>query len=279
MLWTPNQGKCRTITNYGIVGSATPGTGVPSNATTLLDGAVTEVISAANNVFDSWGIEIVITNTGANATAAEACMDILIGGATDDILIASLICGYAVGAAQAASFGYRYFFPLHIPQGKRIAAVLASVRVSITSQVMITLLGNSPSPFRTARKITTLGTQINNARGQAIVPTASGGAASVTELIASTADDYFALLPGFQPATDTTLTPAGFVNIGIGVGAATVDRVGTWFFGKSTGESCEGPVPFLPAFGQFPTGSRITMLASNSGGNDAAYDGLIYALS
>lgn len=275
MLWLPNNGRVNVITNAGIVGTATPGTGLPSNATTLLDGAVTEIISAANNVQESWGIKIWISSTGLAATAAEACADILIGGATDDVLIPALICGYAV----AQGSGYGYYFPLHIPQGKRIAARLASVRVSITAQIVIWLYGGSNPPWQVGRKVTALGTQINNARGQAIVPTASGGAASVTQLIASTAEDYFALAPGFQAATDTTITPNGYVNIGIGLGAATEDRVGTWWFSKTTGEDMGGPWPTFPVFRDVPAGSRVTMLASNSGANDAAYDGLVYAVS
>jgi len=248
---------------------------LPSNATTLLDGAVTEVISAANNTQDSWGIMINISATGASATAAEACADILIGGATDDVLIPALICGYA----GTNGGGYSYFFPLAIPQGLRIAATLASVRTSITARIIVNLYGGSPAPWRTGNKVTTYGTQINGARGQAVVPTASGGTASVTQMTASSTYDHFAFLPGFQPATDTTITPAGAVNIGIGTGAATEERIGTWWFTKTTAEDCTGPLFSLPVFQEVTAGTRLTMLASNSGANDAAYDGLIYAVS
>lgn len=274
MLWTPQKGRTTVISNQGIVGTASFGTGVPSNATTLLDGAVTELISAANNTQDSWGISLYITATGAGASASEACMDILIGGATDDVLIPALICGYSSLPQTWAS----YFFPLHIPQGKRIAASLASVRTSITSKVICHLYGGSPPPFRVGRKVTTYGTQVNNARGQAVVPTASGGAASVTEITASTTEDHFAVLPGFQPETDTTI--AGIYHyIGIGVGAATEDRIGTWMYTSTSSEQFGGPFPPMPAFVDIPAGARLTMLASNSGANDAAYGGLIYAVS
>jgi hypothetical protein len=278
MLWTPNQGILRTITNGGVVGTTTPGTGIPSNATTLLDGAVTEVISAAANIQDSWGMEIYITNNGASATIAESAMDILIGGATDDILISALLCGYARSGSDAGSGGYSWFFPLHIPQGKRIAAVFASVRTSITARILITLYGNSPSPFRTGSKVTTYGAQVNNARGQALTIAASGGAATATEMTASTTEDHFALIPGCQPATDTTVA-SGFAYIGIGIGAAPEDTVGSWFFEKNSGESCTGPFPKMPAFGNYPVGSRLTILASGPSSNDLATDGLIYAVS
>lgn len=279
MLWVPSSGSVRVITNGGIVGSATPWTGVPSNATTLLDGAVTELISAANNTQDSWGFEVVICSTGASATASEAALDLLIGGATDDILVSALLCGYSIGGNTASAGAIRYFFPVHIPAGVRIAAVLASVRTSITARVGIWLYGGSVPPFRVGRDITTYGTQANNARGQALTVTASGGAAGVTQMTASTTSDHFYMVPGFQPATDTTITPGGWVNIGIGVGASTEQRIGTWWWGKDTGESMVGPMPSLGAFGHVASGQRLSILASNSGTNDSAYDGLIYAVS
>ena len=280
MLWVPQKGVVKAISNYGLVGTTTPGTGLPSNGTTLLDGAVTEIISAAANVQDSWGIEVVVIASGALTTASEACVDILIGGATDDVLIPALICGYAVPFSNGGGSGQRYLFPLHIPQGVRIAAQLASVRTSITAQILVTLFGGSPPPWRVGRKVTAIGTQVNNARGQALTaPGTSGGAATVTEMVASSAEDYFAFLPGFQPATDTSVVQA-YVNIGIGVGAATEERIGTWFYKKDTNEDVAGPMPCFPCFRDVPAGTRLSLLASTSNSaNDADQDGMIYAVS
>lgn len=277
MLWLPQSGCGITvITNGGIVGSATPWTAVASNATTLLDGAVTELISAANNTRDSWGLEVLITATGAATTASEAALDLLIGGATDDVLAAALLCGYTNAASSGAT---RYFFPVHIPAGLRIAAQLASVRTSITARVGIWLYGGSNPPFRVGRKITTYGTQVNNARGVALTVAASGGTAGVTQMTASSTYDHFYMVPGFQPATDTSVTPAGWVNVGIGVGASTEQRIGTWWYGKDTTENSNSMIPMFGAFCNVPAATRLSILASNSGANDAAYDGLIYAVS
>lgn len=275
MLWLPSGGgDSRIITNGGIVGSATPGTAVTSGGTANTYGTVTELISAANNTQDSWAIEVAIINTGASATASEASLDILVGGATDDVLISSLLCGYTYNASATS-----FWFPVHVPAGVRIAARLSSARTSAASRVLVWLYGGATPPFRVGRKVTTYGTKINNSRGVSITPTASGGAASATQITASTTEDHFCFLPGFQPATDTTITPAGWQSIGIGVGAATEQRIGSWWFGKDTSEVTAGPLPSRPVFVDVPSGSRLTMLASNSGANDAAYDGLIYAVS
>lgn len=276
MLWVPTQGAPTIITNGGIVGTALPWTEVPENASTNTYGAVTELISAANNTQESWGIEIVIWGTGASAAASEAACDILIGGATDDVLISSLLCGYSYQAGFS-----RYFFPLHIPRGVRIAAQVSTVRTGITSlpRVGVWLYGGGVPPFPVGRKVTTYGTKINNSRGQAVTPTASGGAASVTQMTASSTEDHFYFLPGFQPATDTTITPQGWMNVGIGVGASTEQRIGTWWYQKDTAEQWVGPLPGLGSFAHVDAGQRLTLLVSNSGANDAAYDGLIYACS
>jgi hypothetical protein len=141
------------------------------------------------------------------------------------------------------------------------------------------LYGGGNPPFKTGCRVTTYGTKVNNSRGQAVVPTASGGAASVTQMTASSTAEAFYFMPGFQNSTDTTVTPNGWMNIGIGVGAATEERIGTWWVGKDTNEVNTGPLPTMGAFRDVPSGTRLSMLASNSGANDAAYDGLIYAVS
>lgn len=274
MLLTPQKGRQKVISNLGIVG-AELGTGITSNATTLLDGAVTELISAAANIQDSWGIFINILDTGNITTISHACMDILIGGATDDVLIAALICGHTF---DTRGNNIPYFFPIHIPQGKRIAATYASVRTSSTARIGVSLIGGGIPPFRVGRKVTTYGTQISNARGQAVVPALSGAAASVTEMTASTSEDHFAFMPGFQPENDSSLLSTS-INIGIGVGASTEDRIGTWHYETGQDETIGGPMPAFPAFCDVPAGSRLTMLASNLSASNDTYGGLIYAVS
>lgn len=276
MLWTPQKGEASVITNAGIVGSATNiGTRVPEGATTNTYGTVTELISAANNTQDSWGVFVLVALTGASAAATQTCVDILAGAATEDVLIPGLLSGYTYGGSLRG-----WYFPVHVPSGTRISARLSTVRTAIADpSVAVYLYGGSPPPHRVGRKVTTYGQKIDNSRGQAVTPTASGGAASVTQLSASSSEAHFYWLPSFQAATDTTITPNGYMSIGIGVGAATEQRIGTWWFGKDTNENLVGPMPSMGAFVDVPEGTRITMLASNSGANDAAYDGLIHAVS
>lgn len=271
-LCIPHTNDLKVITNSGIVGSTTPGTGLPSSATTLNYGTVTQLISAANNTQDSWGIEVTILETGASATSSEASVDILIGGATDDVLISSLLCANVYAGTSRS-----YFFPIHIPAGVRIAARLASVRTSITAQIIVSLYGGGAPPFRIGRKVTTYGTKINNARGVAITPAASGATASATQVTASTSEDHFAFNVGFQIVT-TTVALRNYA-IGIGVGASTEERMGqTWWHLADTGEKAT-TFPTMCHWADVPAGTRLALLVSNSGTNGTAYDGHVYAIS
>lgn len=277
MLWVPTAGDQKVITNCGIVGSANPGTQVPDGGSVNTYGTVTELISAANNVQDSWGIMIHVAPTlNPSAIVGEMSLDILIGGATDDVLISSLLCG----GGYTGGNGRTFFFPVHVPGGVRIAAQLSAGAAQTTeAYVMVWLYSGSVPPFPVGRKVTTYGTKVNNSRGVAVTPTASGGAASVTQITASTTEDCFYLLPGFQVSTDSTISAVGMQAVGIGVGASTEERIQTWWFGKNAGELQSGPVPPFGCFRDVPSGTRLTILASNSGANDTAHDALIYAVS
>lgn len=277
VLWTPTPAAVNVIRNGGIVGSSTPGTSVPDGGSVNTYGTVTELISAANNVRDSWGIEILCMATlNPSALVGEASLDILIGGATDDVLISSLLVGGSYFSAQRS-----FFFPVHIPAGVRIAAKISAGAAQTTEPcVLVNLYGGVEPPFRTGRKVTTYGTKVNNSRGVAITPSTSGGAATATEITAATSEDHFWFLPGFQVSTDSTLTTNTTINVGIGVGAATEERIGTWWFSKAASEVQSGPWPSMGAYRDVPAGTRLTLLASNGGAaNDAAHDGLIYAVS
>lgn len=278
MLWHPGGGGSgySIISNTEIVGTSAPGTNVPDGASVNTYGTVTELISAANNVRDSWGIWIFPSiNTNPSALAGQACLDILVGGATDDALVSGLLVGGAYSTAARA-----FFFPVHIPAGVRIAAQISAGTAQTTeASVVVNLYGGGVPPFRVGRKVTTYGTKIDNSRGQAVTPAQSGAAASVTQMTASTTEDHFYFLPSFQVSVDTTIATATYNNIGIGVGAATEERIGTWWFGKSADERQSGPFPQLGVFRNVPSGTRLTMLASNGGTNDSNYDGLIHAVS
>jgi len=276
MLLHPGTGGVKKITNAGLVGTLFPGTPLTPGITTFP--APTEVISAAQNVQDSWGIGIWIYGTGLNGFATEAAANIYIGGVTDSLLISSLLCGYALELPQGQ--GWHWLFPLHIPRGVRLAASISSILspVSTKAGIVIELYGGCLPPWRVGRKVTTYGVKVNNNRGQAVTPGTSG-AISIQQIVAATTEAHFAFMPGFNAGGDTTLAQA-FVNVTIGIGASQEERIGTWAIVKPSTEDMGGPFPMLPAFRDVPAGTRLSLLLSHSNAsNDTSYSGHIYAVS
>jgi hypothetical protein len=280
MRWVPHQGDEDVISNTQIVApsSGLMGTAVPDGASVNTYGTVTELISAANNTRDSWAIEIgFMATTTPSALAGEGALDILIGGATDDVLINSLLVGGTYMGGMRS-----YFFPLHIPAGLRIAARFSSAYTHTTDPGVVCTLysGSAPGGMKSGRKVTTYGTKASNSRGVSITPGQNGAAGSWTQIVASTTEDHFYFMPGFQVEVDTTIASVGMMNVGIGVGAATEERIGTWWFSKNASEQQSGPNPARGVNRWVPSGTRLSMQASVSSTTaDSNHGGLIYAVS
>ena len=263
------------VTNGQIVGTGAPGTSV-AEGTSPDFGSIVELISAAANDQESWGIWVFVNiNQNPSATAGGACFDILAGDAgSEEVIIPGLLVGGAYGTASRS-----WYFPLLIPPGTRISARCATeVAHASNPSVLVELYGGGIAPHSVGSKVTTYGTKVNDARGQAITPSQSGAAASATQLTAATSDDHFYFLPSFQVEVDTTISTQTFVNVGIGAGTGSGDRLGTWWFGKDASERQSGPFPQRASISRVPAGTRLVLLASNGGTNDSNYGGLIHAV-
>jgi hypothetical protein len=145
-------------------------------------------------------------------------------------------------------------------------------------RVGIFLYGGNGSPsHRVGSRVTTygIGTVPN---GTAITPGASGGEGAWAQITASTTEDHFALVPSFQPTNDSTINFRSYA-LDLGVGAATEEEVAQSYWYMSTNTERFQNVNSMPAFVDVPSGTRLAMRASNSGTNDAGYDGAIHAVS
>ena len=276
MLWVPKKGILRRETNIGTVGTASPGTAVTTGGASNTKGAVAQLI--ASTAFDAYWVRIIACNYGLAATASEGAMDILTGAATEDILIPNLLFGNCGEIANTSGGAKVWDFPLYIPAGTRLSCQAAGVRLSTAFHVGIFLYGGDGiPPFRVGTRVTTygMGTVPN---GTAITPGASGAEGSATQITASTSDDHFAFVPSFQTATDTTVNNRGLA-VDILIGAATEEEIGSWLFHTDVNEHMDGPFNPMPAFQDVPSGTRLAMRASNNGTNDAAYNGVIHAVS
>jgi hypothetical protein len=281
MLWVPQKGALRVEHNLPAIGTAigSIGTAVTTGASASTKGSYAEVFASTS--FDAYLIEVWVWNYAATATDSQLCVDVAIGAATEEIIIPDLLCGgaHTTAGANQASMGRRFTFPLYIPAGTRITARGAGDRVSTAFRILITLWGgDGMPPFRVGSEVTTYGISTLPA-GTAITPGASGAEGAWTQITASTTQDHFAVLPGYQNGLDTTKTAAGYM-IDLGEGAATEEEIGRWLFSQSSGEEEDGPYPSWPYYKDIPSGTRLSMRASSSSALDSGTEnGVIYAVS
>jgi hypothetical protein len=272
MLWVPQMGLQRIAHNTGTVGSDTVGTSVTTAGSASSKGAPAELI--ASTPFDSYWIDVLASNYAAAATLSECALDILVGPATERILIPNLLAG------QSGSKGPRLWsFPLYIPAGTRIAAQAAGTRVSTSIAVAVFLYGGAGMPpHRVGTKVTTYGMGTLPI-GTVIAPGASGAEGSWAQLTGASSEDHFYLLPSFQGNGDITMFGRN-IQIDLGIGAATEQELGSWWFVGTLDEEMRGPYPSRGVFHPVPSGSRLVMRASNEGTNDAGgYTGVVHAVS
>lgn len=206
-------------------------------------------------------------------------MDLLLGAATEEVIISDMLMGFCGDMGAAGRGGKTWEFPLYIPAGSRLAAQAAGIRTSTAMRVAIWLYGGDGyPPWRPGGKVTTygMGTVPN---GTAITPGASGAEGSWTQITASTSEDHFAFVPSFQISNDLS-TNARVYMVDLGLGAATEEEIMEGYvFSGDTAESMTGPLNGMPCFQDVPSGTRLVMRASNSGTNDAGYNGVIHCLS
>lgn len=277
MLWVPKKGILRREHNTPTVGGANIGTQVTTGAASNTKGSAAQLIASTS--FDAYLVIVWASAYAATAATSSGCLDIMIGAATEEVIIPDLLMGGCASGSAVARIGAKYWiFPLYIPAGSRLSAKAAGVRTSTAMTVAIWLYGGDGiPPFRVGSKVVTYGVTVPN--GTSITPGASAAEGSWTQITGSTSEDHFAVVPSFQVGTDTTVSN-NRLAVDVGIGAATEEEIlqSAWFV-TSGDETCANFGPILPAFQDIPSGSRLTMRASNSGVNDAAYDAALHCVS
>jgi hypothetical protein len=224
MLWLPQKGVVKCQHNLGAAGAASRGTSCTTGGTAATKGTAVQLL--ASTLFDVYWVTVLASGYGLSATTSQGCLDILVGEATEEVLIPNLLMGFCGGGGSGGTTLQagmkRWNFPLYIPAGQRIAARVAGDRTSTAMIVGIILYGgNGYPPFRVGTKVTTYGITTVPAGTDVAAgySTAQGGWVQIS---AATSSDHFAFCPSFHPTDgDTTLTPIKNVHVGIGIGAAT----------------------------------------------------------
>jgi len=283
LLWVPQKGIIRVEHNLGNVGTSTPGSGVSTGAAASTKGTPAELITST--AFDAYWITVLASNYGLAATTAQGCLDILVGAATEEVLIPNLLMGFCGGSSALGESSKRWDFPLYIPSGTRIAAQVAGDRLSTAMRVGIILYGGDGAPpFRVGRKVTTYGITTVPA-GTDVAAGYSAAEGAWVEIDAGTDEDHFAFVPSFHPTDgDTTFVSIKAVYMDMGVGAATEELMlgqqQSFIFRVGSGELCEGPWNSMPVIQDVPSGTRLVARLSYSGATDTGEpDCAIHAVS
>jgi len=267
MLWVPQKGVVR----HGSSGIVQVTTGASSGT----KGSVVELIASTS--FDAYWVLVYVRNYANAGSASEGAMDILIGAATESILIPDLLVGYC-GASTNGFAGKSWLFPLYVPAGSRLSARAAGARTSTNIATRINLYGGLGLPqTRVGTRVTTYGVSVPN--GTTITPGESSAEGSWAQIVASTSEDHFCFVPSFQLQADSTINNRAY-EVEIGIGAATEEAIGPDFiFGTDSSENMFGPANQFPVFAEVLVGTRLVMRASNSSTNDGGYGGAIHAVS
>ncbi len=263
--------------NIGSVGTATPGASVTTGASSNTKGTAVELI--ASTARESFWITVMAVGYGNNATASAGCLDILIGSATESVLIPDLLIGGAGGIAAQEKGIKTWDFPLYIPAGARIAAQAAGERTATAFRVAVMLRGGGTGdpPWKYGTKVTTYGASAPS--GTAITAGASGAEGNWTQITASTTEPHIAVVPSLQVAAADVSWLARPVFVDIGVGAATEEQIAESYIWQTDNvETMCGPVPSFPTYCPIPSGTRLTMRASGSGTVDG-YEGALHCVS
>jgi hypothetical protein len=277
MLWVPQKGKLRVEHNIGSTANQDYGTAVTTGASASTKGSPAELFSSTS--FDCYFLTVIAHGLAQGSMASQGSMDLLIGAATEEILIADMLCGYCPKETDNTAPKV-WNFPLYIPAGSRLAAQAASARTSHLFRVGAFLHGGDGyPPFRVGGKVTTYGMG-TVPDGTTITPGSSGAEGAWAQMTAGTSEDHFALVPSFQPSGVTSLG-ARVMPVDIGIGAATEEQVAEGYvFTISTVERMAGPFfPVLPCLQDIPSGTRLVMRASHGGTPESTYNGVIHAVS
>ena len=228
-------------------------------------GTPVELIAATAH--DAQWIEVMVGNP---STTISAAVDILIGAATEAILIPKLIFkGRAAGDG-----GGRWLFPVFIPKGSRIAARLQSFSASPTCLVGVVLFNSGigahgmPTNVIHYGTITAPGTQGVNVDPGAVAHTKS----TPVQITAATARDHHWLVLTIENVDATWASAAKkLIDVMIGSSTETALVANLAVGGAGTADKqLPEEVFHLPVF--VPKGSRLSVRAQCSSTTDVDRD-------
>jgi hypothetical protein len=234
-----------------------------AHASANTKGAYTELVSAAGNTYDKYGIGLQILQDPAQFTR-DCLFDIAIGEAGVEVVVLSNIL-YSMPTHAGGLCGA---FPLFIPRGVRIAVCFQSSTGSSTNKVVPTWFSRNAW----VRKLTycdTYGADTSDSGGLSVDPGAAADTQGAWTLLSASTSRRIRMVCFTVGAQLNSARSTGyhFPRLGVGAGGAEVEKL---FFVFESAAFFDGVQPYF--FGPFPidipAGSRLT-LAGQSNITDA----------
>ncbi len=229
----------------------TSATTITAHATAHTKGSWVELV--ATTPFDVTLLGVGGSDTRGSNTDTSQLTDIGVGAAAaEKLLIANIPSGY--GAINIVG-GRTAWFPVEIPSGTRIAARMQALITVDVVDIRLLMFGKSSwSSVPQFQTIDTIGALTASSHGTTL-------STSITEIIASTAEDYKALGWGVDGGGDTSMGADPFVTIYVGAGAAEkvlIDNLQVWTGSTEAMEAYVVPQGILPMEMNIPSGSRLS---------------------
>ena len=218
-------------------------------------GAWTEII--ASNAADTSALLVYPQYTGQNALNTATLLDIGTGAAGAETVVAGDI---AIGGLSGTYLAFGYLIPIKITNSTRIAARIQSIVTggkTATVELRTFAMGNVTT---VPTSVDVLGTSTATSAGTNV------GSASYTEVVASTSQNYEAIIavPSFSSSSGaTTVSSSLFVATG---SAGNETDIAELHYRESTAESVfyAGPDSSWVTAASIPAGTRLSAKTSTS---------------
>ena len=246
----------KTITEATGLGTTSRGIVVTANASANTKGSATQLI--ASTAYEGAGVWL---SMQSNTSAAVIFLDLMIGAATESVLVPNIVMARTNQIHQSA-----VFIPVRIPKGSRISAKTQSSVGGALCYVLAQVVPTSPtfpSPYgrATAYGLTTASTTMVDVDAGASADTKG----AFTEIVASTTNPIHSLIVGVCPGSDVTTAALCYFMLDIAVGAATetvvIPNISLF---RETASDQPKPTHHGPYPVSIPAGSRISARAQCS---------------
>jgi hypothetical protein len=235
----------------------TLGTLVPEDATDHTKGAYAQLFASTD--FDVWGISFMVGATSSAGAIVNYLLDIAIGGAGSEQVIASnILIGNSRGIAPGSPFTF-WFLPIFIPKGTRISARTQGSGGTGVPYLMMTLTGGPSNPlWPVFQGCMTIGINTAASGGTSLTPGATGTYSAWTSIGSALSREIKAFQPIFQAGSDSNIGTL-YYHLETGYSSTALSR---HLFACDSSENVIGIYPAMPIYSRIPSGTQMQMRAT-----------------